>query len=182
MLIKFGLLLLVESQDAMINIGRRYPNIESIRIQFKQFGHINNKSTAHSVRCVAAGEAETPGQDGALGADALPRHLYQYGVPHVDHVGDVGVRLARARAHVEEAVAADADVHPIDDRTAVTGAVADNARTLREFKEASERAFLVGKLRELGWNISKTAEEIDTPRSNLYKKLEQYNISQETDA
>ena len=70
----------------------------------------------------------------------------------------------------------------IDDRTAVTGVVAGNARTLREFKEASERAFLVGKLRELGWNISKTAEEIDTPRSNLYKKLEQYNISQETDA
>ena len=56
------------------------------------------------------------------------------------------------------------------------------ARTLREFKEASERAFLVGKLREFGWNISRTAEEIDTPRSNLYKKLEQYNIKQETDA
>ena len=54
--------------------------------------------------------------------------------------------------------------------------------TLREFKEVSERAFLVGKLREFGWNISKTAEVIDTPRSNLYKKLEQYNIKQETDA
>ena len=37
------------------------------------------------------------------------------------------------------------------------------------------------KLRENGWNISKTAEVIDTPRSNLYKKLEQYQISQETD-
>ena len=69
----------------------------------------------------------------------------------------------------------------IDDRRVVTGDGAGNARTLREFKEASERSFLVGKLRELGWNISKTAEEIDTPRSNLYKKLEQYNISQETD-
>ena len=55
-------------------------------------------------------------------------------------------------------------------------------RTLREFKEIGERAFLVRKLREFGWNISKTAEEIDTPRSNLYKKLEQYNIRQETDA
>ena len=59
---------------------------------------------------------------------------------------------------------------------------AAGGRTLREFKESSERAFLVRKLREFGWNISKTAEEIDTPRSNLYKKLEQYNISQETDA
>jgi two-component system nitrogen regulation response regulator NtrX len=53
--------------------------------------------------------------------------------------------------------------------------------TLREFKDNAERAFLVGKLRENGWNISKTAEVIDTPRSNLYKKLEQYQISQESD-
>jgi two-component system nitrogen regulation response regulator NtrX len=59
---------------------------------------------------------------------------------------------------------------------------ADNDKgTLREFKESSERAFLVGKLRENGWNISRTAEVIGTPRSNLYKKLEQYAITQETD-
>ena len=53
--------------------------------------------------------------------------------------------------------------------------------TLREFKEISERAFLVEKLREFGWNISRTAEMLDTPRSNLYKKLEQHQISQEKD-
>jgi two-component system nitrogen regulation response regulator NtrX len=55
------------------------------------------------------------------------------------------------------------------------------ASTLQEFKSTSERVFLVAKLRENGWNISKTAEVIDTPRSNLYKKLEQYQISQEGD-
>jgi two-component system, NtrC family, nitrogen regulation response regulator NtrX len=75
---------------------------------------------------------------------------------------------------------------PIDD----TGGAAPDARdgegpatagTLREFKDQAERAYLVQKLRENGWNISKTAEIIDTPRSNLYKKLEQYRISQETD-
>jgi two-component system, NtrC family, nitrogen regulation response regulator NtrX len=53
--------------------------------------------------------------------------------------------------------------------------------TLREFKDTAERAYLVAKLRENGWNISKTAEVIDTPRSNLYKKLEQYQITQESD-
>jgi two-component system nitrogen regulation response regulator NtrX len=53
--------------------------------------------------------------------------------------------------------------------------------TLREFKDVSERRFLVEQLRANDWNISKTAEVIDTPRSNLYKKLEQYQISQETD-
>jgi two-component system nitrogen regulation response regulator NtrX len=53
--------------------------------------------------------------------------------------------------------------------------------TLHGAKEWFERRFIVQKLRENGWNISKTAEVIDTPRSNLYKKLEQYNIRQETD-
>ncbi|MFN7972248.1 MAG: sigma-54 dependent transcriptional regulator [Acidobacteriota bacterium] len=53
--------------------------------------------------------------------------------------------------------------------------------SLRELKDAAERAFLVAKLRENRWNISLTAQKIDTPRSNLYKKLEQYGISQERD-
>jgi two-component system nitrogen regulation response regulator NtrX len=65
-------------------------------------------------------------------------------------------------------------------RSSSDGEVA-RAGTLREFKDSSERAYLVTKLRENGWNISKTAEVIDTPRSNLYKKLEQYQISQESD-
>jgi two-component system nitrogen regulation response regulator NtrX len=58
----------------------------------------------------------------------------------------------------------------------------DQPATLREFKETAERTFLVQKLRENAWNISKTAEAIGTPRSNLYKKLEQYAINQESDA
>ena len=54
--------------------------------------------------------------------------------------------------------------------------------TLSEFKEFAEREFLVTKLRENGWNISRTAEVIQTPRSNLYKKIEHHKISRETDA
>jgi len=60
-------------------------------------------------------------------------------------------------------------------------AKAGAAATLREFKESSERTFLVQRLRENAWNISRTAEVIGTPRSNLYKKLEFYKISQESD-
>src|SRR5215472_4528003 len=54
--------------------------------------------------------------------------------------------------------------------------------TLSEFKEYAEREFLVTKLRENGWNISRTAEVIHTPRSNLYKKIEHHKISREADA
>ncbi len=57
----------------------------------------------------------------------------------------------------------------------------DSSGTLHAAKESFERRFIVQKLRENAWNISKTAEVIDTPRSNLYKKLEQYAIKQETD-
>jgi len=72
---------------------------------------------------------------------------------------------------------------PIGAPAAAAGTTAwMQAPTLQEFKSTSERAFLVSKLRENSWNISKTAEVIDTPRSNLYKKLEQYQISQERDA
>jgi two-component system, NtrC family, nitrogen regulation response regulator NtrX len=53
--------------------------------------------------------------------------------------------------------------------------------SLRGFKETAERQFIVGKLRENRWNISATAASIGTPRSNLYKKLEQYGITQEKD-
>jgi two-component system nitrogen regulation response regulator NtrX len=49
-------------------------------------------------------------------------------------------------------------------------------KTLREFRDVSERMFLVHKLEENNWNVTQTAQAIDTPRSNLYKKLEQYDI------
>ncbi len=52
-------------------------------------------------------------------------------------------------------------------------------KTLREFHDTSERMFLLYKLEENGWNVTKTAQAIDTPRSNLYKKLDQYEIRRE---
>jgi len=51
--------------------------------------------------------------------------------------------------------------------------------TLREFRDLSERMFLIHKLEENNWNVTQTAQAIDTPRSNLYKKLDQYEIHRE---
>jgi two-component system nitrogen regulation response regulator NtrX len=62
-----------------------------------------------------------------------------------------------------------------------SGSSAEAAGSLRGFKESAERTFIVQKLRESKWNISATAAAIGTPRSNLYKKLEQYGITQEKD-
>jgi len=64
---------------------------------------------------------------------------------------------------------------------ASAGVAAASYASLQSFKDAAERAYIVQKLRENDWNITQTAKAIDTPRSNLYKKLEQYGISRETD-
>jgi len=48
--------------------------------------------------------------------------------------------------------------------------------TLKDFRELAEKDFILAKLEKNNWNISQTAREIDTPRSNLYKKLAQYGI------
>jgi two-component system nitrogen regulation response regulator NtrX len=55
-------------------------------------------------------------------------------------------------------------------------------RTLREFRDQAEKLFLLQKLEQHGWNVTRTAEAIDTPRSNLYKKLEQYDIKRKEEA
>ena len=51
--------------------------------------------------------------------------------------------------------------------------------TFAEFKEAAERAFIIQKLRENDWNVSETARILDMPRSNLYKKIERYDLVRE---
>ena len=51
--------------------------------------------------------------------------------------------------------------------------------TLQEFQRASEIAFLRHHLAANRWNVAATARAIETPRSNLYKKMQAYGISRE---
>ncbi|NRA95993.1 MAG: sigma-54-dependent Fis family transcriptional regulator [Planctomycetes bacterium] len=44
------------------------------------------------------------------------------------------------------------------------------------FKETAERLYLRKKLEDNGWNIKRTAEMLGMQRSNLYKKIERYNL------
>lgn len=48
--------------------------------------------------------------------------------------------------------------------------------TLQEFKEYVERIFIEEKLKKNGWNVAKTAQEIDIQRSHLYNKIDKYNL------
>jgi two-component system nitrogen regulation response regulator NtrX len=48
--------------------------------------------------------------------------------------------------------------------------------TLREFREKSERQYIVDTLRMTGWNISRTAILLGVERTNLHKKIRAYDI------
>jgi two-component system, NtrC family, nitrogen regulation response regulator NtrX len=51
-----------------------------------------------------------------------------------------------------------------------------NIRTFQEFKESSEELFIRRKLKENGGNVSRTARSLEMQRSNLYKKIEKYDL------
>ncbi len=48
--------------------------------------------------------------------------------------------------------------------------------SLREFREAVERAFILKRLHALGWNVSKTAESLGVERTHLHKKIKLLGI------
>ncbi|MCY3676981.1 MAG: sigma-54-dependent Fis family transcriptional regulator [Gemmatimonadetes bacterium] len=69
----------------------------------------------------------------------------------------------------------DALVRPGDSETGVPGDMMA-LETLSEFKEAAEKAFIAGKLRDHDWNVSEAARRMGMPRSNLYKKIERHGL------
>ncbi len=48
--------------------------------------------------------------------------------------------------------------------------------SLREAREEFEKEFIIQKLEENDWNITKTAEAIELERSNLHRKIKSYGI------
>ncbi len=48
--------------------------------------------------------------------------------------------------------------------------------TLREYRESTERAYIVDTLKAMDWNISKAAITLGVERTNLHKKVRSYGI------
>jgi two-component system, NtrC family, nitrogen regulation response regulator NtrX len=49
-------------------------------------------------------------------------------------------------------------------------------KTLKEAREAFERAYILSELRAHDWNMTRTAEKLGIERSHLYRKLKTYGI------
>jgi two-component system, NtrC family, nitrogen regulation response regulator NtrX len=55
------------------------------------------------------------------------------------------------------------------------------SHTFETFKQEAEKSFLVQQLRQHDWNVSETARALKMPRSNLYKKIERYRLTRESE-
>ena len=66
-----------------------------------------------------------------------------------------------------------------DEAASVTLGTQDASRgrlTLREHRDASERAYILETLKELAWNISRASVALGVERTNLHKKIRAYGI------
>ncbi|MEO6601091.1 MAG: helix-turn-helix domain-containing protein, partial [Polyangiaceae bacterium] len=84
--------------------------------------------------------------------------------PFDDEVDDSGAHLA-------------SDLGGDADSTSTPLAQAPSGRlTLREYRESTERAYIIDTLKALDWNISKAAIVLGVERTNLHKKVRAYGI------
>lgn len=52
-------------------------------------------------------------------------------------------------------------------------------KSFQEFKDETEKEYILSKLEKNGWNVSKTADEMEIQRSHLYNKIEKYGLKRD---
>lgn len=117
----------------------------------------------------------------ALSPDAM-NALSRYSWPgNVRELKNVIERLAiMTPARVIEAHHLPGTITGVQDavpgRLSPSGGLTDEGLSYREAREVFEKEFLLQKLLENDWNISRTAEAIDIERSNLHRKIKAFGI------
>jgi len=111
---------------------------------------------------------------GAL--DALKRHHWPGNVRELRNTVERLLILAAGPEITER------DVRRLLEPVQADGGLGDTlmaSETFESFKENAEKAFLRAKLQEFDWNVSETARRLGMPRSNLYKKIERFNLTRD---
>ncbi len=55
----------------------------------------------------------------------------------------------------------------------------DRFHRFQDFKDFIEKEFIEHKLKRNGWNVSRTADELDIQRSHLYNKIDKFDLKRE---
>ncbi|MEI9950714.1 MAG: sigma-54 dependent transcriptional regulator [Pseudomonadota bacterium] len=77
---------------------------------------------------------------------------------------------------VEDAGASSQNDSPPDAESTSLPQASSDRLTLREYRETTERSYIIETLKALDWNISKAAIVLGVERTNLHKKVRAYGI------
>jgi DNA-binding NtrC family response regulator len=94
--------------------------------------------------------------------------------PHASPFEEENEGSAAEPAHMPDAIDDGSMVEP--PRLSSPPSPGGEHMTLREFRERSERQYIVDTLKLTGWNISRTAILLGVERTNLHKKIRAYQI------
>jgi two-component system nitrogen regulation response regulator NtrX len=64
----------------------------------------------------------------------------------------------------------------VSDEIEVGGGAETEGSTLRSARDEFEKEFILQKLKEYDWNVSRTADAIEIERSNLHRKMKAFGI------
>jgi two-component system nitrogen regulation response regulator NtrX len=115
----------------------------------------------------------------ALGAEAM-QLLVQYAWPgnvrELRNVIERMVIMVPQEVIRQDDVASALRLRPQSEPETPAAAGAEMDGTLREAREQFEKAFILRRLREAHWNITRASERLGIERSNLHRKIKSYGI------
>jgi two-component system nitrogen regulation response regulator NtrX len=124
--------------------------------------------------------AASAGVPGRKFADEAVRRLQSR--PWPGNIRELRNAVERALILASGKTVTAADIEHLLPRPAAAASGEGSAsHTFETFKLDAEKKFLAQSLKEHDWNVSETARSLKMPRSNLYKKIERYGLSRESE-
>ncbi len=124
---------------------------------------------------IAVFSAENGKRPKTVSADALSYFLVYDWPGNVRELRNVVERLVIMTSH--DVIGPEDVPPPLRPKEAVRAEETSRAKTLREAREAFERAYILAELRTNDWHMTRTAERLGIERSHLYRKLKAYSIT-----
>jgi len=124
---------------------------------------------------IAVFSAENGKRPKTVSADALPYFLAYDWPGNVRELRNMVERLVIMTPH--DVIGPEDLPPPLRPKEAARPEETSKAKTLREAREAFERAYILAVLRANDWHMTRTAERLGIERSHLYRKLKAYGIT-----
>ena len=112
-------------------------------------------------------------------SEALARHAFPGNVRELRNLAERLVILAENPVQLSDLPTSVASASELRNATGHIDLERHGAVSLRELREIVDREYIVMKLKETGWNVTRTAELLGIERTNLHKKIKQLGVSKE---